>query len=125
MIFLDENKTFKITPRSNTFNTLKFRNESTSEVTEVVNYTSTVTDYGVQIIITETFDVDTYYTLEVINGSTERITQNDLIRVAENGDTRVSENSLNADTVVYKGKVFSTDRPKENYSVNNNDYIFL
>jgi hypothetical protein len=125
MIFLDENKTFYITPRSNTFNTLKFTNETTNVTTEIVNYTSSVLDYGIEIIITDTLDVDTFYMLEVINGVTERITTTDDIRITESGDTRVIEGVHESEDVVYKGKVFSTNRSKVNYSVNANNYITI
>jgi hypothetical protein len=125
MIFLDENKTFYITPRSNTFNTLRFTNESTSEVLEVVDYTSSILDYGIEIEITDTLDVDTFYMLDVINGVTERITEAGDYRLTESGDTRVDENTEAEETIVYKGKVFSTNRSKENYSVNDNNYITI
>jgi hypothetical protein len=125
MIFLDENKTFYITPRSNTFNTLRFTNESTGDVTEVVTYSTTVLDYGIEIEITDTLDIDTFYMLDVINGVTERITEVGDYRLTESGDTRVVESTEADETIVYKGKVFSTDRSKVNYSVNDNNYITI
>lgn len=125
MIFINDNKTFYITPRSNDFNLLKFTNESTSEVLEVVNFTVEYPTYGVKITVTDNFDLDTFYTLEVVQSMIERVSENGAFRLTENGINRISENSETADTIVYKGKVFATNRSKVNYSVNANNYITI
>jgi hypothetical protein len=129
MIFINENETFYITPRSNDFNLLKITNESTGVVLLRDNFDVEVLDYGVKIGLQflpgQELDNDTFYMLEVVNASIERIAENNDVRLTEDGFNRLIEDSIIEDSVVYRGKIFKTNQSKINYSVNKNNYITI
>ena len=89
------NQNFVFIPRSHTFDSIVITDDQTNETVEIENYTHTVGDYYDTINAQFNLVENHYYDLVIINGA----------------------------VVVYKDRIFCTNQPIVNFSVNNGQYI--
>ena len=89
------NQNFVFIPRSHTFDSIVITDDQTNETVEIDNYTHTVGDYYDTINAQFNLVENHYYDLVIINGA----------------------------VVVYKDRIFCTNQPIVNFSVNNGQYI--
>lgn len=91
----DGNGNLTFFPRSTTFDTLVFTNDTTGEVITDSTFSITSIVYGVTVSFTaDGFENDVFYTLQVLSAGVE----------------------------VFTGKVYASEQDKDTYSINNNNY---
>lgn len=91
----DGNGNLTFFPRSTTFDTLVFTNDTTGEVITDSTFSITSIVYGVTVSFTaDGFENDVFYTLQVLSSGVE----------------------------VFTGKVYASEQDKDTYSINNNNY---
>jgi len=91
----DGNGSLTFFPRSTTFDTLVFTNDTTGTVITDTAFSIDTIVYGVTVSFSaDGFDNDVFYTLQVLSSGVE----------------------------VFTGKVYASNQNKDTYSINNNNY---
>ena len=125
MIILKEqtaSQTIKFIPRFYSADTLILRNETTN-ISVTFNPTFVVDGYYLKCDLVLDLKENTFYNLTILSTA--------LPFTADNGIKTVDNNILTADmtsfssenSLIYRDKIFCTNQNKDNYTVNENQYV--
>jgi hypothetical protein len=117
-----ESQTIKFIPRFYLADTLILRNETTN-VSVTLNPTFVVDGYYLKCDLVLDLKENTFYNLTILSTA--------LPFTADNGIKTVDNNILTADmtqfssenSLIYRDKIFCTNQNKNNYTVNENQYV--
>jgi hypothetical protein len=117
-----ESQTIKFIPRFYSADTLILRNETTN-ISVTLNPTFVVDGYYLKCDLALDLKENTFYNLTILSTA--------LPFTADNGIKTADNNILTADmtqfssenSLIYRDKIFCTNQNKDNYTVNENQYI--
>ena len=117
-----ESQTIKFIPRFYSADTLILRNETTN-ISVTLNPTFVVVGYYLKCDLALDLKENTFYNLTILSTALPFTADNGIITADNNILTADMTQFSSENSLIYRDKIFCTNQNKNNYTVNENQYV--